>query len=179
MTLDESIFRTLNDLALQTSFSDKVYIFSAEYLPFIVGALAIILFFVWRKSWTHKLQLLFISALTVAVSYAIVYYIFHEWWPRLRPFDGLLNVHQLIGEYGLSFPSQHAMLFFLLATIIYWIRPRVSFWFFFVAIIISLSRVIVGVHYPSDILVGAVFGVVMGFVTMYVARFFRLGKILK
>jgi undecaprenyl-diphosphatase len=60
-----------------------------------------------------------------------------------------------------SFPSDHASLFFALATLI-WIRDRRLGVFAFVwAAITSSTRIYLGLHYPSDILGGAALGIFM------------------
>jgi undecaprenyl-diphosphatase len=59
-----------------------------------------------------------------------------------------------------SFPSDHAILFFSLATGLFFIsRPIGILALLHAVIIISLPRVYVGIHYPSDIIVGGVIGV--------------------
>ena len=60
-----------------------------------------------------------------------------------------------------SFPSDHAALFFGLATLI-WISDRnLGVFAFLWAAITSSTRVYLGLHYPSDILGGAVLGILM------------------
>lgn len=61
-----------------------------------------------------------------------------------------------------SFPSSHASVHFAAATMLQ-LRHRGLGWVMFpTAILVSYSRVYVGVHYPSDILGGAVVGTVVG-----------------
>lgn len=177
MSLDISIFRAINGLSGQSAFTDGFFVFLASYLPFLTGAAAIILFFVWKKSLTHKLQLLFVSFVAITVSYLIIYFVFHRFWPRLRPFESLGGVHKIIDTFGLSFPSEHATIFFLLATLVFWIRPKIGAWFFVAALLIALGRVLVGVHYPSDVLVGAIFGTIAGLLSVFLSKKFNLVKI--
>jgi undecaprenyl-diphosphatase len=58
-----------------------------------------------------------------------------------------------------SFPSGHAMIAFAAATSV-WLSGyrRVGVFLFLLALIVAISRVLVGVHYPSDVLAGAVLG---------------------
>jgi membrane-associated phospholipid phosphatase len=58
-----------------------------------------------------------------------------------------------------SFPSDHAVLFFALATGIFFVSRRAGwFTFAYVSIIICLPRIFIGVHYTTDILAGAAIG---------------------
>ena len=57
-----------------------------------------------------------------------------------------------------SFPSGHATVSFACATILTFAVPRLAVPFYALAALIAFSRVYVGVHYPSDIVVGAVLG---------------------
>ena len=57
-----------------------------------------------------------------------------------------------------SFPSGHAATSFACATVLALALPRYSLLFFLLAAAIAWSRVYVGVHYPLDVLGGAVLG---------------------
>lgn len=68
-----------------------------------------------------------------------------------------------------SFPSDHSMLFFSLSMGLWMIDRRIGLLgFLWSAIVIDLPRVYLGIHYPSDVIVGAVLGVLCmkGFVRL-------------
>lgn len=60
-------------------------------------------------------------------------------------------------EYN-SFPSGHATTVFALAAALSLFFPRWRVPFFSLAVVVGLSRIIVGAHYPSDVMAGAYVG---------------------
>jgi undecaprenyl-diphosphatase len=71
---------------------------------------------------------------------------------------------------GKSFPSSHAANCFALATVIsVFYRRRV--WIAFVpAVLVALSRMYVGVHWPSDVLAGCLIGVLCGLGSVFLLK---------
>lgn len=73
-----------------------------------------------------------------------------------------------------SFPSDHSMLFFAFATGLWQVDRRLGLLaYLWAAFVIDLPRLYLGLHYPSDIVVGAVLGVVC----MQVFLRLRLGAV--
>jgi membrane-associated phospholipid phosphatase len=66
-----------------------------------------------------------------------------------------------------SFPSGHATVGFACATVLALSVPRLRWPLYALAASIAFSRVYVGVHYPFDVLAGAVLGVSLGFAVRY------------
>ncbi len=88
---------------------------------------------------------------------------------RVRPCHALpaSEIHLLVGCGGLSFPSSHAVNNFGVATLFSYFYPRIKASLFTFAALVALSRVFVGVHYPSDVLGGAIIGVGVGFFVVW------------
>ena len=80
-------------------------------------------------------------------------------WERTRPFmDGSDTKALIAHSADSSFPSDHAIVAFAIATsLLFWNR-RVGIAGLVVAAFICIARVSVGVHYPTDVLVGAIVG---------------------
>jgi len=64
---------------------------------------------------------------------------------------------------SLSFPSAHALSSFAVATAMYRVDPATA-GALIIALAISLGRPYLGMHYPSDVLAGAILGVLLGLI---------------
>lgn len=89
---------------------------------------------------------------------------------RTRPYEVIDGLQRLVAaETSYSFPSGHSSSAFACAVVIFKEMPKkfgipaLSF-----AIIIALSRLYVGVHYPSDVLSGVLLGTILALLTCYV-----------
>ncbi len=86
---------------------------------------------------------------------------------RPRPFFVYKDINIFTAIRGSSFPSGHATLIFSVATVLSFKYKRISWIFITFAILIGLSRVYMGLHYPSDIISGAVLGISIGMCILY------------
>ena len=78
---------------------------------------------------------------------------------RDRPFEQLSCAYKLVQPNDkFSLPSGHSAAAFLIATLLAFYYPIVTPVVFTWASLVGLSRVMLGVHYPSDILSGALLG---------------------
>ncbi|HEX9615400.1 MAG TPA: phosphatase PAP2 family protein, partial [Bacteroidota bacterium] len=87
---------------------------------------------------------------------------------RQRPFEALSDVlvKHCWSAAGPSFPSGHASLAFSIATVISlkYGKASVTVPLFLWATSVGVGRIYLGLHYPSDVLGGAVVGLASGFV---------------
>lgn len=82
---------------------------------------------------------------------------------RLRPCHVLPDVHLLVScGSGYSFPSSHAVNNFAAGLVLSYFQRKWAWAYLSFAGTVSFSRVYVGVHYPSDILAGALIGFLVG-----------------
>jgi undecaprenyl-diphosphatase len=166
MSLDTQLFYALNNLASRSEFGDSLIIFFASHLPYIL----LIMFFGFvlysQFSRIEKIRILCVGlASSLIARYGIteiIRFIYH----RPRPYADL-DVHQLLENSSWSFPSGHAAFFFALSPVVYLYNKKWGIWFFVASATISLGRVAAGIHYPLDILGGALVGVLVAYVTLY------------
>lgn len=79
---------------------------------------------------------------------------------RTRPYEIVEGLHRIIeAQSDFSFPSGHTACSFAGAVVIYKLCPRkYGILALILAVLISLSRLYVGVHFPTDVLGGALVG---------------------
>lgn len=102
---------------------------------------------------------------------------------RERPYIQMSNVNLLVdvnlnadGSYKItksskkSFPSNHAANIFFIFSFLTFIYPRNKKYFFTIALLISISRIYVGVHYPLDVLIGTIIGLIISYLIQKVSK---------
>jgi undecaprenyl-diphosphatase len=96
--------------------------------------------------------------LTLAVNYGIKVALKRE-----RPIASEPELRPLVGvPSSKSFPSSHAAMSFAAAVVFTYFHTALWPLFFGLALVISWTRVYVGVHYPSDVIAGTMVGLIMG-----------------
>ncbi len=167
--MNQDLFFYLNNLAGKFACFDSIVIFIAQYLAYWLVA-AFFALVILEKDKKKKFKMLIFSILSIFLSRIVITEIIRYFYFVSRPFVNN-NVFQLIfHETSGSFPSGHAAFFFALAMAVYFFKKKWSIVFFAGAILIGLARIIAGVHWPLDILGGAVIGVIS---FVLVAKFFK------
>lgn len=126
---------------------------SSEYLSKIALAWVFVLLVFGKPAWRRM-------AIQVLVAIAIVWLVargIHETWPQPRPFM-VGQGHQWIEHSpSPSFPSRHATIAMAFGVMALLTAPRrwVGVLCLVVALMVGWSRVALGVHFPMDIIAGA------------------------
>ncbi len=161
-SIDLSIFYFFNH-TLSAGFLDKFFSILTSvnnwYIAYVI-LLGISFFKGGRKG---KLAVAGIILLII-VSDQLGYRVLKEFFQRPRPCDVLTDVVTPLGCTGtFSFPSNHALNNFTAAFFFYLLFPKLKWVLFITAALVSISRVYLGLHYPSDIIGGAIIGSALGY----------------
>ena len=155
--MDSYLFHFLNQWAGQWLCLDALAIFIVIFLPYWLVAFLIGWLF-WRKT----IKLIVFSLGAALFSRFIIVEIIRWLYYQPRPFV-TEQVNQLVEHSASgSFPSGHAAFFFALSIVIYLHNKKACWVFFTASFLISLASIFTGLHYPSDILAGAIIGIFFG-----------------
>jgi undecaprenyl-diphosphatase len=170
--MNHAIFYFFYNLAHHSTFFDRLVFSIAQYSNpwgIILAGLVLIIILITHKDWKGKkfsgwIREVIIVGISVVSAY-LVTLLLKILVHAPRPFMALSNIHPLVIETPYdSFPSGHATAFFALAVAMYMYDKKWGTVFFIIAILISLSRVISGVHFPIDILAGAIIGSTVAYI---------------
>jgi len=173
--MDLIIFNLINQFAGRWPVLDVVGIFFARYIGYIL-VLVVLLFLLknFKKYWPMVAKV-FIAAI---LSRFIITELIRFLWYRARPYVennvNLLLPHDPVNNPVASFPSGHAAFYFAIATIVYFYNKKLGILFFIASFLMGIARVFGGVHWPSDILAGAIVGIISAWLVVKLSkRFFR------
>ena len=98
--------------------------------------------------------------------------ILKEIFQRPRPCHVLTDINLLVNcGAGKSFPSSHAGNSMMGVVMIALFFRKHKFWLPIISIIIGISRIFVGVHYPLDVLCGWILGALVAFFTYWLVNY--------
>jgi undecaprenyl-diphosphatase len=169
MSFDLRLFRLINNLAGHNVFLDGLMrLLVNEY--FLTTTMALILVIFWfegrdqdRRERNQRAILRAIIALFMA---NIILKLCNLIYFRPRPFDSH-EVNLLFYQpWDSSFPSNPATVGFSLATAMWIYNRRLGTLLLVLATLFGLSRIYCGVHYPSDVIAGALLGALSAYLVV-------------
>lgn len=164
LDLDRALFMKINldwtNRAFDWFFPRITDLHSNPYTLAVV--LPLLAFWVYRQR-GRAARWLLLGLVCIGLSDLISYRLVKATIERPRPEDSgihvVLRTHQ---HHGTSFTSNHSANVFAGATVLAGALPGFAPVFFIVAALVAYSRIYVGVHFPLDVLGGALLGILIG-----------------
>ena len=164
--LDKALMIFFNKSITNSLFDFIMPIITSKDFLTVIGTLLIfyLAVFCGKKGKIAILVLIFAAGASDAICAQII----KPWVGRMRPsheFNEFINL--LVSKGGRwSFPSNHAANSFAFATVLSYFFEQKKVVLFALASIIAFSRVYVGVHYPLDIICGAIIGYILSWMVL-------------
>ena len=156
---------------LQNGFFDSLMPFITDKWNFIAPLALLSLYLIFFRP--RRDLILAISAVAVVLLADGTTQIFKDLVQRIRPchvFQQVQLLHGAVCTDSFSFPSNHASNTFALAAFISYNYRKLAIPSFLIAILVGYSRIYLTAHYPTDVLAGAAWGMLLGFTVAMVAR---------
>lgn len=184
ISLDESLFLILNSWH-HSSVDDLMWWISdfRTWIPLFIYWI----YLLYEKNKNSFFSALLMIIMVITLSDQISSRFFKPYFQRLRPSHEQKlskSIHLLEekkgqiykgGKYG--FVSSHAANVFAVVLFLYlYIGKLFSIYWFFWAFLVSYSRIYLGVHYPLDIIVGAVLGIIVSYIVFLLFYSYILKK---
>jgi undecaprenyl-diphosphatase len=163
-SLDRSLFYFLYNIGQRIG-ADWLFIFFATYLPIFITLVFLWLLYKKGGDIKRKIYLFGFTFLGIIISRGVLTEVIRYFFPRIRPFIEL-NLTPMLVDSAYSFPSGHTTFLFIIAFSAFLIDKKWGWILSLTSLLAVFSRVVAGVHWPSDIIGGIIIAGAV-FVVMY------------
>lgn len=163
---DLALFHWINGFAARWTALDLLMVATTRYSPIVYAFVLIACWARWRHKWQRGAVLAGIAALLALGLGQLGNIIF----PRSRPFVVTAATVLVPHAPDSSFPSDHAILAFAVTVVLATVNRTLGAWLAAFGVLVLVSRVFVGAHYPTDVIGGAAVGALGASITLRLAR---------
>lgn len=145
----------------------KTWPFKFIFIP------AVLLLMIWRKGLVRGAVIFIFCILSSVAADSVGNHLFKNQFQRVRPFNLETEHFPVVVRSqasGYSFVSNHASNNFAVAIFLSLFFPQVTALVYAVALLVSFSRIYNGVHFPSDVLAGAIIGTLCGWILFLLCK---------
>jgi undecaprenyl-diphosphatase len=168
--MDYRLYRWINGIDRHHTWLPHVFNVVESAGVVVIAVAAFGLWLLARPGGSTRWKLASASALASAGLGLLVNRLIAHFWDRPRPYESHRGVYTLSHSHDPSFPSDHASAAFGIAFAVLCFDGVAGVLFLVLAVLIAVGRVIIGAHYPGDILAGLGVGLLSALVVVFVAR---------
>lgn len=162
-SIDTWLLHFINN-TLSNPLLDKFFPFITEVKNWYVAYIILFLILVIKGGRIGRVASIALIFLIIATDQFSSFFL-KNLFARVRPCNVFTDLNVLVTcTESFSFPSSHAVNNFAVAMFFTKLFPKLKWSFFIVAILQAFSRPYVGVHYPSDVVGGALIGLFFGYI---------------
>lgn len=169
--MDYTVYHAVNELVLDDSWIGRAFNFVESWSIVFLAATTFALWLFARPGSSRKWKLACASAFASSAIALLINQVISHLWDRTRPFVA----HPAVHVWGArtrdaSFPSDHASAAFSIAFAVFFFDRWVGSLLLTAAGVISIGRVFIGVHYPSDVVAGFLIGLASALLVVHLLR---------
>jgi undecaprenyl-diphosphatase len=172
LSADTALFHWINGFAGHSRLLDALMIAVAADAPIVFAVVLLACWARWRPDWQRAAALAGVAALVALGIGQLVGMLL----PRARPYL-VTNATVLVTHApDTSFPSDHALLAFVVTTVLATVSRTLGAWLLAFSLVLLVARVYIGVHYPTDLIGGALLGAVSAWAIIRLAEVPRVAR---
>jgi undecaprenyl-diphosphatase len=169
--MDFRVYRAVNRFVFHHAWLGRALADIEKWAVLVVAVATFALWLLARPGGSRKWKLASATALASAALGLLVNQLVAQFWHRARPFAAHRSAHVWGGRsHDPSFPSDHASAAFAIGFAVLLFDRVAGALFLAAAVVIGVGRVLIGAHYPADVLAGVLVGLACAVVVARLAR---------
>jgi undecaprenyl-diphosphatase len=169
--MDFRVYHAVNRFVFHHAWLGRALADIEKWAVLVVAVATFALWLLARPGGSRKWKLASATALASAALGLLVNQLVAQFWHRARPFAAHRSAHVWGGRsHDPSFPSDHASAAFAIGFAVLLFDRVAGALFLAAAVVIGVGRVLIGAHYPADVLAGVFVGLACAVVVARLAR---------